>query len=812
MEPIAIAGATGYIGGRLAPRLLEAGYTLRCLVRSPRKLEDREWAVDPRVEVVESDLTDQAALTRQLSGCSAAYYLVHSMMAADGEYSQRDTQLALTFGAAARDGGVGRIVYLGGLGETGASLSEHLSSRRNVEAALGAAGVPVTVLRAAMIIGSGSASFEILRYLVQRLPIMITPRWVSTRCQPIAVDNVLVYLRDVLTFRSSTSEVFYIGGSEVLRYREILSQMAEELGLRPRWIVPVPVLTPRLSSYWIQLVTPLSNRIARPLAEGLKNEVICRKTLHVFGRTPHVPHIYYYRHRKGTTQTWTPWEKLDLDIQGDHLIPVFWNRRLMLIWPIFTEKTEEKPITMPGQEETMQQADRYWDVQLAWSEYQHGRWSGSNLSEAVKFKVYQGVDNILFDTPVFPPEFALKPVSGGGGPDVDEGVGEDDDSGGTVSGNGTSTTTKQLVSTDKIAFKAFAFPETLVVLGYVRRDYRAIPVAGDAQIACVFGEFRFSGCRKIITTANHAQAARRNFALAPTRTEFDRMWFTSTGPGLVFFDGRFPVSVRNPIVATLDESPSIVGDVEPTVKNKNNVLVPDRTPSAFRVLAPHQDFQFINDRPSFFMDTRRTFMITANNPPLRGLTGWVDANVATTFRADFFGQSRPVSPEGVGPVRADPPLVVLAPGPNGRRVSRQLVPINLQPQSRPQTTIPISYSVRKYRFFNFHHPYVCDFEKAFNQRGIAGLLSLETQSKSEAQFVADYSPGSLSVLQPHPIDEVEFASGGAYENYNWELFLHVPLLIATRLMENQRFADAQRWFHYIFDPTGASAGTVPQRY
>ncbi len=223
------------------------------------------------------DLAGQASLAQELRGCDAAFYLVHSMMSAEDEYARRDLDLAYTFAAAARDAGVSRIIYLGGLGETGADLSEHLSSRRNVETALASTGVPVTVLRAAMIIGSGSASFEILRYLVQRLPVMITPKWVSTPCQPIAVENVLTYLTGVLSTPETTGGVFDIGGREALRYRDIMGIMAEELQLSRRWIIPVPVLTPRLSSYWIHLVTPLSNKIARPLAEGLKNEVVCRE-------------------------------------------------------------------------------------------------------------------------------------------------------------------------------------------------------------------------------------------------------------------------------------------------------------------------------------------------------------------------------------------------------------------------------------------------------------------------------------------------------------------------------------------------------
>jgi len=276
MQRIAIAGATGYIGGRLAPQLLHSGYAVRCLVRSAAKLKGRAWTLDSCVEIREADLADAPSLTCELEGCDAAFYLVHSMMSAAGDYAQRDQQLALAFARAARDAGVGRIIYLGGLGETGSNLSEHLSSRRDVERVLASTKVPVTVLRAAMIIGSGSASFEILRYLVERLPVMITPKWVSTPCQPIAVENVIAYLVGVLSVPETIGSAFDIGGAETLCYSEIMRVMAEELGLPRRWIIPVPVLTPRLSSYWIHLVTPLSNKIAIPLAEGLKNPVVCR--------------------------------------------------------------------------------------------------------------------------------------------------------------------------------------------------------------------------------------------------------------------------------------------------------------------------------------------------------------------------------------------------------------------------------------------------------------------------------------------------------------------------------------------------------
>ena len=258
------------------PRLIERGYRVRCLVRSAAKLLSRPWAHSELVQVVEGDVGDAHTLARAMSGCEAAYYLVHSMVAARGEYRERDLQLAERFGQAAAHAGLQRIIYLGGLGESGAGLSDHLASRREVESALAKHGVSVTVLRAAMIIGSGSASFEILRYLVERLPIMITPRWVRTESQPIAVRDVLHYLIASLEAPATAGRTIDIGGPEIKSYSDIIRDMASALGLRRRLLIPVPVLTPRLSSLWIHLVTPLDASIARPLAEGLRNRVVCR--------------------------------------------------------------------------------------------------------------------------------------------------------------------------------------------------------------------------------------------------------------------------------------------------------------------------------------------------------------------------------------------------------------------------------------------------------------------------------------------------------------------------------------------------------
>ena len=270
---VLVTGATGYVGGRLVPRLLEAGYRVRVLARDPRRLAGRPWSGE--VEVVAGDVLLPETLPAALAGAEAAFYLIHSM-AGHGDFPDRDRRAAADFGAAARSAGVGQILYLGGLGDPAAALSEHLRSRQETGEALRGSGVPVTELRAAVIVGAGSLSFEMIRYLVERVPLMICPRWVYTRVQPIAVRDVLAYLLAALESPAARGRVLEIGGADVLTYGEMMLGYARARGLK-RWLVPVPVLTPRLSSYWVHLVTPIPATIARPLVEGLRNEVVVRE-------------------------------------------------------------------------------------------------------------------------------------------------------------------------------------------------------------------------------------------------------------------------------------------------------------------------------------------------------------------------------------------------------------------------------------------------------------------------------------------------------------------------------------------------------
>ena len=266
---ILVTGATGYIGGRLVPRLLADERNVRVLVRSRERVRSRPWS--EQVEVAVGDVLDPGSLSEALAGVDTAYYLVHSMGSGPG-FHELDVEAAHTFGQAAAEAGVGHVIYLGGLG-SGADLSPHLRSRQECGQALRAGGVAVTEFRAAVVVGAGSISFEMIRYLVERLPVMVCPRWLYSHVQPIAVDDLLDYLVAALDTPSCRGRTIEVGGKDVTTYEGLMLDYARARGLR-RLLLPVPVLTPRLSSYWVHWFTPIPTAITRALVEGLRNDVV----------------------------------------------------------------------------------------------------------------------------------------------------------------------------------------------------------------------------------------------------------------------------------------------------------------------------------------------------------------------------------------------------------------------------------------------------------------------------------------------------------------------------------------------------------
>jgi uncharacterized protein YbjT (DUF2867 family) len=278
-DRVLILGGTGFVGAGLIPELVGKNIRLRLLVRDPAKVAARA-TTGAALEIIEGDLLSGRGLGEALRGIHSAFYLVHSMggrsIFRSTEYAGRDESAARHFMAAANNEGLKRIIYLGALGEKGDGLSEHLRSRAEVAEILSSGHPAATILRAAIIIGAGGASFEMLRYLVERLPVMGCPKWIDTRIQPIALKDVLSYLAGCLLNPMTAGMTFDIGGSEILTYRQMMEQYAEARGLAKRFIFRVPFLTPLLSAYWVDLVTPVPSGVAHPLIEGLRNEVVCR--------------------------------------------------------------------------------------------------------------------------------------------------------------------------------------------------------------------------------------------------------------------------------------------------------------------------------------------------------------------------------------------------------------------------------------------------------------------------------------------------------------------------------------------------------
>ena len=278
-DKVLVLGATGFVGRALVAELLKRQVKVRVLARSRAKLSSLFPTIRD-IEVVEGDVLANKGLGEALQGVHTAFYLIHSLggqsLFKNTEFAKQDREAATHFVGAADNAGLKRVIYLGGLGEEGVGLSEHLSSRAEVGKILASGKAGATILRAAVIIGAGGASFEMLRHLVERLPVMVCPRWIETRIQPIALRDVIGYLVGSLFNAAVTGQTFDIGGPEILTYKEMMQEYASTCGLAQRLILVVPFLTPLLSAYWVDLVTPIPSGIAHPLIEGMKNEVICR--------------------------------------------------------------------------------------------------------------------------------------------------------------------------------------------------------------------------------------------------------------------------------------------------------------------------------------------------------------------------------------------------------------------------------------------------------------------------------------------------------------------------------------------------------
>lgn len=278
-DRVLILGGTGFIGKRLVKELAEKNIKLRLLARNPSKAAHIVPA-GKDVEVLPGDLMEKKSLEEALHGIHSCYYLVHSMggksITRNTEFAEKDKEAARKFIGVADKQNLKRVIYLGGLGEAGEGLSEHLKSRAEVGEILSSGKASATILRAAVIVGSGGASYEMLRYLVERLPVMTCPKWINTRIQPIAVGDVIAYLVGCLMSPDTAGQTFDIGGPDILTYKSMMGQYAEARGLAKRIIIDLPFITPALSAYWVDLVTPIPSGIAHPLIEGMKNEVVCR--------------------------------------------------------------------------------------------------------------------------------------------------------------------------------------------------------------------------------------------------------------------------------------------------------------------------------------------------------------------------------------------------------------------------------------------------------------------------------------------------------------------------------------------------------
>jgi hypothetical protein len=490
--------------------------------------------------------------------------------------------------------------------------------------------------------------------------------------------------------------------------------------------------------------------------------------LHVFGRTRSSPHLYHHRERVDSAY-WTAWEKVDLDIEGDHLIPVVWNRRLCLFWPIFTEKSRLRSVGAGGRPDaTPSDTEKFWEIQIAWSEFKNKKWTAKRISKAIVEAPNLSNRNLPKDQFVF----------------------------------------KGLVTSGDLAIRIYSY---FVLAGEGKGDFPAPPPLRP------FTEFSFAGCNSEpvvvpLGALTHVAPLVVPLGSIPTNMKFVEAWQNATsgrdgdarGPVLEWplnlVDGNFPLDLANGSAGTFESS-------------RLNILTLNKTPGIFNLLTAHQDPQFTAQRPFFFQDGRRAFFVS---PEVQRAAPLLNQPNQIGFESiapipSYYGQPVPVRRPVIAPAQGD--LIVAPPSQEVELVASSAV------QLAQVDILPRSGSQKRYRFQTFYHPYVCPFLRELNRNGIDGLLQRPAQitphlflvPQQVFNFDATYQPQPV-VTHPYPVEDVDFSYSGAYSSYNWELFFHVPLLIADRLSKNQRFEEAQKWFHYIFDPTDTSGYSAPQKF
>jgi Tc toxin complex TcA C-terminal TcB-binding domain/Neuraminidase-like domain/Salmonella virulence plasmid 28.1kDa A protein len=497
--------------------------------------------------------------------------------------------------------------------------------------------------------------------------------------------------------------------------------------------------------------------------------------LHTFGRTRGIPHIYYYRQRIDSAY-WTSWEKVDVDIQGDHLIPTIWNRRLYLFWAVFSEKQEDKPVVMPKTGQAIEAGRKYWEIQIAWSEYKNGRW----LPKKISSNVLKSISPFIF-------------------------------------------------SKDQYFFKGVLNGGELSIYCYYSFSYAT---GSNPSVTLMFlvGKFNFTNCNSLLKV--EALSGSPTIVI-PTGCYTSKMMFVA--------DNKSDHKLYLP------------------TSLKQNTKTLNLTPETFYILYPHQDEQFNSQRPFFYQDDTKTFFIIPENGSVRPPIWWepvhVTPGVIDQLRDRHYTQKTKLIPDisaavinPTDPLINEPSFSINTPLtqisalasteiPNGISTPITGAVRNLaitSPQAKVSALsenvtltsrasdilrervstfqyLPFFQPEKRYLFQTFYHPYVCPFVRELNQNGINGLLQRPLQLVSHEFFKNDYDPQSVVNL-PYPLEDVDFNYNGAYSSYNWELFFHVPLMIGDRLSKNQRFEEAQKWFHYIFDPTDVSDESVPQRY